>query len=55
MDEDKIKSIIKTAFEEGEQWGMTHYTWFTPTQEQVDERIKNTIESIFNVYGLNSK
>ena len=37
--EKEVESIIKRAFKAGENWGVTYYTWFTPSKEDQKEQL----------------
>jgi hypothetical protein len=41
-----LNDKIKKAFKAGEEWGVTYSTWFTPTEEDTEEKIKETIKNI---------
>lgn len=43
---EELKNIIRTAFQRGEDWGITYSTWFTPTEEQTEEKI----QEVFNEF-----
>ena len=43
MDRELLESIIRTAFEKGQQWTDTYKGWFEPTDEQTEEQIQEVI------------
>lgn len=52
MNEEEIRSIIRIAFQKGEQWGVTYSTWFRPTEEDTEKRIEEAIKEILDAFGL---
>jgi len=38
--QETLDNIIAVAFKKGELWGVTYSTWFTPTAEDTNEKIK---------------
>ena len=41
-----LEKIIKTAFKDGENWGVCYSTWFDPTPERTEEELKTTKSKI---------
>lgn len=41
--EQQVNKLIRDAFLKGEQWGITHSTWFIPTQKQTEEQIQKIL------------
>lgn len=37
--EEKLNEILRTAFKNGELWGVTYSTWFTPDDDDTDDKI----------------
>jgi len=51
-----LKQIITNAFCEGQSWGVTYSTWFTPTTKDHNEKIKAAIDNAENLLmGKESK
>lgn len=48
----EIAGIIKEAFLLGEQWGITYYTWFTPTLEKHQEEIDKATKYIKDKFKM---
>ncbi len=46
LTQEQLEKIIRIGFLSGEQWGKTHQGWFTPTDEQTEEKIQKCIEEI---------
>lgn len=44
MDKELLESIIRTAFNKGQDWAETYKGWFTPTAEQTEEQIQEVID-----------
>ena len=44
--EKEIIEIIKIAFEDGENWGVTYSTWFIPTESRTNKEKEKTINKI---------
>lgn len=40
IDDEKLAKIVRTAFGAGEQWGNTYSSWFTPTKEENEKKIR---------------
>jgi hypothetical protein len=38
-----LKDLIKLAFIEGQQWGVTYSTWFDPTEADHNKKIEEAI------------
>ncbi len=41
-----IKNIYIKAFKDGENWGVTYSTWFNPSKEDTEKRIKEYAKKI---------
>jgi len=37
---------IRKAFKAGEEWGVIYSTWFTPSEEDTEEKIQEAIKNI---------
>jgi hypothetical protein len=44
--EDEMIEAIRTAFITGENWGVTYYTWFTPSPEDQQTHINDATTAI---------
>lgn len=44
--ENVLESIIRTAFDYGEEWGVTYSTWFTPTAEQKENKVQRVLNEL---------
>lgn len=45
--ENTVKDMIRESFSDGEQWGVTYYTWFDP-KEDTEEKIQETMSKLLN-------
>lgn len=51
-----FERIIENAFTDGETWGLTHGSWFTPTIGDTQNKINTTIKkAYFKVNRHNKK
>ncbi len=41
-----IKSIIRRAFKDGQDWGEVYISWFKPTDKAHEDKIKKTTTRI---------
>lgn len=48
LTKDQLESIILKAFKAGEDWGTCYASWFTPTEEQTQEKIQETIKKLIS-------
>lgn len=46
MDREELENIVRLAFEKGEQQGVTYSTWFTPSEEDTEQKIQDAIFEI---------
>jgi len=44
MDKELLESIIRTAFNKGQDWAETYKGWFEPTTEQTEEQIQEVVD-----------
>lgn len=49
MEQALIEKIVRLSFGRGENWGVTYSTWFTPSKEQGEERIHETIRQVNDI------
>jgi hypothetical protein len=42
---DKLELALRKAFSHGEAWALTYATWFYPSKEDTEEKIKEAIKS----------
>ena len=40
------EEIIRKAFLDGEQWGVTYSGWFAPSKEDTEKKVQETIKAI---------
>ena len=52
MDKEILKQIIKMSFKEGENWGVTHSTWFKPTSQQTENKINELIKKVSKEFDI---
>jgi len=43
---EQLKSMIESAFLEGQLWGVTYSTWFKPTEEQHKEKLYEAMVTV---------
>lgn len=43
MNKELLESIIRTAFEKGQEWAETYKGYFEPTSEQTEEQIQKVL------------
>lgn len=46
LTQEQLNAIIAVAFKSGEIWGVTHSTWFTPTEADTLNKIVECQDSI---------